>query len=133
MYETEYLVRGLEPIPPSVMQESNKYREAFDQYGKFKAERLVDFRDVRSGLTEFGDETALLKDISSSYTTWTRQNEGTLPGKRLTKQELQARLEEDFGMAEAGAFRRVSVFYDDDQREAFLAERRPGAAALEDS
>jgi hypothetical protein len=113
------------------MQESNKYREAFDQYGKFKAERLVDFRDVRAGLTEFGDETALLKDISSSYTTWTRQNEGTLPGKRLTKQELQARLEEDFGMAEAGAFRRVSVFYDDDQREAFLAERRPAAAAAD--
>ena len=133
VYETEYLKRGLEPIPASVMQESNKYRETFDQYGKFKAERLVDFRDVRAGLTEFGDETALLKDITSSYTTWTRQNEGTLPGKRLTKQELQARLEEDFGMAEAGAFRRVSVFYDDDQREAFLAERRPGAAALEDS
>ena len=125
IYETEYLVRGLEPIPASVMQESNKYRETFDQYGKFKAERLVDFRDVRAGLTELGDEAALLKDICSSYTTWQRQNEGTLPGKRLTKQELQARLEEDFGIAEAGIFRRVSVFYDDDQREAYLAERRP--------
>jgi P4 family phage/plasmid primase-like protien len=125
VYETEYLKRGLEPIPASVLQESNKYRETFDQYGKFKAERLVDFRDVRAGLTEFGDEKSLLKDICSSYTTWQRQNEGTLPGKRLTKQELQARLEEDFGFAEGGSFRRVVVFYDDDQREGFVAERRP--------
>ena len=124
VYEKEYLVRGLEPIPASVLQESVKYRDTFDQYGKFKSERLVDFRDVRAGLTELGDEHALLKDISSSYTTWTRQNEGTLPGKRLSKQELQARLEEDFGAAEAGAFRRVVVFYDDDQREAFVAERQ---------
>lgn len=129
VYETEYLKRGLEPIPASVLQESNKYRETFDQYGKFKAERLVDFRDVRAGLTEFGDEKSLLKDICSSYTTWQRQNEGTLPGKRLTKQELQARLEEDFGFAEVGSFRRVVVFYDDDQREAFLAERRPSGVS----
>ena len=129
VYETEYLKRGLEPIPASVMQESNKYRETFDQYGKFKAERLVDFRDVRAGLTEFGDETSSLKDICSSYTTWCRQNEGTLPGKRLTKPELQARLEEDFGFAEGGSFRRVVVFYDDDQKETFLGERRPAAAA----
>ena len=123
VYQTEYLVRGLEPIPQAVMDESNKYKESFDQYGKFKAERMVDFRDVRAGLQEYGNEQSTLKDVSTAYNNWVRQNEGTLTGKKLTKQELQNRLEEDFGNLDNGVFKRCVVFFDEDGKAGFLEER----------
>ena len=129
VYETEYLKRGLEPIPASVMQESNKYRETFDQYGKFKAERVVDMRDsLRIGITEYGNEQATVKDIHVAYTNWVRQNEGALTGKKLTKQELQNRLDEDFGVLDNGIYKRVQVFFDDEGKADFLKERTATAS-----
>ena len=113
-YETEYLVNGLEPIPQMVLDESNKYKESFDQYGKFKSERMIDFRDPRLGLREDGDEAVTLKDVNMAYTNWVRQHEGALTGKKLTKQELQNRLEEDFGNLDGGLFKRSLVFFDED-------------------
>jgi len=124
IFETEYLVNGLEPIPQAVLEESSKYRDNFDQYGKFKAERMIDFRDPRLGLEEYGDEKVSLKELQNAYNTWTKQNEGTLTGKRLSKQELQTRLEEDFGALEAGCFKRLQVFFDDDLKTEFETERR---------
>ena len=123
VYETEYLVGGLEPIPAMVLEESNKYKESFDQYGKFKAERMVDFRDVRQNLEERGDEQVMLKDVMLAYNNWTRANEGALSGKKLNKQELQNRLEEDFGNLDGGVFKRCVVFYDDDGKAEFVTER----------
>ena len=125
IYEKEYLVNGLEPIPQVVLEESNKYKESFDQYGKFKAERIVDFRDVRANLQEYGNEQVSLKDVMVAYTSWVKQNEGALTGKKLTKQELQNRLEEDFGSLENGVFRRCAVFFDDDGKAEFHRERAP--------
>jgi hypothetical protein len=104
-----------------VMEESNKYKESFDQYGKFKAERIVDFRDVRAGLQEFGNEEASLKDMNMAYTKWIQQNDGVLTGKKLTRQELQNRLEEDFGVG--AVFKRCAVFFDDDGKADFVRER----------
>jgi phage/plasmid-associated DNA primase len=128
VYETEYLVGGLEPIPAMVLEESNKYKESFDQYGKFKAERMVDFRDVRQNLEERGDEQVTLKDVMLAYNNWTRANEGALSGKKLTKQELQNRLEEDFGNLDGGVFKRCVVFYDDDGKAEFIQERTSEAS-----
>lgn len=124
VYETEYLVGGMEPVPACVLEESNKYKESFDQYGKFKAERMVDFRDPRLGLREDGDEQVTLRDVALAYTNWTRQNEGTLVGKKLTKQELQVRLEEDFGNLDNGVFKRCAVFFDEEGKEEFLESRK---------
>lgn len=124
VYETQYLVTGLEPVPAFVTDESNKYKESFDQYGKFKAERIVDMRDsLRCGFTEYGNEMATAKDVQVAYMNWMKQNDGVLTGKKLTKQEIQSRLEEDFGGAEAGNFKRIQVFFDDEGREEFLKER----------
>ncbi len=125
VYETEYLVRGLEPIPQAVMEESNKYKESFDQYGKFKAERMIDFRNPRLGLEEHGNEQVTLRDVQLAYTNWTRQNEGTLVGKKLTKQELQIRLDEDFGNLDNGVYKRCVVFFDEEGKEEFVASRQP--------
>jgi P4 family phage/plasmid primase-like protien len=124
VYETQYLVAGLEPVPSFVTDESNKYKESFDQYGKFKAERIVDMRDsLRGGFTEYGNEMATAKDIQVAYMNWMKQNEGVLTGKKLTKQEIQGRLEEDFGATEGGNFKRIQVFFDDEGRAEFLKER----------
>ena len=106
------------------MEESDKYKESFDQYGKFKAERMVDFRDPRLNLTENGDEQVTLRDVALAYTNWTRQNEGTLSGKKLTKQELQNRLEDDFGNLDNGIYKRCAVFFDEEGKEEFLQSRQ---------
>jgi hypothetical protein len=130
VYENEYLVGGMEPVPACVMEESNKYKESFDQYGKFKAERMIDFRNPRLGLVEYGNEQVTMRDVQLAYTNWTRQNEGTLVGKKLTKQELQARLDEDFGNLDNGVYKRCVVFFDDDGKADFERERRPEAGEI---
>ena len=130
VYETQYLVRGLAPIPQSVLDHSNKYKESFDMYGKFKAERMIDFRDPRQKLTEFGDEEATIKDVSRAYTKWKKANEGILSGTNLSKQELQNRLDEDFGTQEVGLYKRVKVFDDDEAKEEFIRERSETEAGL---
>lgn len=127
IYEKEYIVSGLEPIPSVVMEESNKYKESFDQYGKFKAERMFDFRDSRNGLVEYGNEQVTLKDVSQAYSNWLRQNEGTLTGQKLKKDELQKRLEEDFGNLDNGVFKRVVVFFDDEGKNEFIESRKEEA------
>jgi hypothetical protein len=93
-------------------------------YGKFKAERMVEMRDsLRLGLTEHGNEQATLKDVQTAYTSWTKQNAGILSGKNLTKQEMQNRLDEDFGSLDNGVYKRVVVFFDDDGKTEFITER----------
>jgi hypothetical protein len=123
VYETQYMVRGLEPIPESVLEQSNKYKESFDMYGKFKAERMVDFRNPKQKLTEFGDEEATIKDMTRAYTKWTKANEGILSGNKLSKQELQNRLDEDFGTLQVGVYKRVKVFDDEDDMTVFIRDR----------
>ena len=123
VYESEYLVGGMEPVPACVEAESNKYKESFDQYGKFKAERMIDFRNPRLGLREEGDEQVTLRDVQLAYTNWTRQNEGTLSGKKLNKQELQGRLDDDFGNLDNGIYKRCVVFFDEEGKEEFIRLR----------
>ena len=78
---------------------------------------------LRSGIAEYGNEQATVRDIQVAYMNWLRQNEGALTGKKLTKQELQNRLDEDFGASENGTYKRVQVFFDDEGRAEFLTER----------
>lgn len=124
IYETEYLKGGLEPIPPEVINESNKYKESFDQYGKFKAERMIDFRDPRLGLREDGDEQVTLKDVHRAYNNWMGHNDGVVTGKKLTKQDLQKRLEEDFGNLDGGVYKRCMVFFDEEGKTEEEERRR---------
>jgi hypothetical protein len=85
---------------------------------------MVDMRDsIREGLTEMGNEQATLKDVQVAYSNWMKQNEGVLTGKKLSKQEMQNRLDEDFGALDNGVYKRVMVFFDDEGRAEFLTER----------
>jgi P4 family phage/plasmid primase-like protien len=130
VYETQYLVRGLAPVPQSVLDHSNKYKESFDMYGKFKADRMIDFRDPRQKLTEFGDEQATVSEMTAAYTRWLKANEGILSGTKLSKQELQNRLEEDFGGLEAKVFKRVLVFNSPEDMQEEIDKRSSGDATL---
>jgi len=116
VFETEYLVSGLQPIPAAVMEESNKYKETFDQYGKFKGERMIDFRNPRLGLEETGDERVTFKDVWTAYKKWLAANDGMKSGAKLTEKELQNRLDQDFGNLDGGVYKRVLVFFDEETK-----------------
>jgi P4 family phage/plasmid primase-like protien len=130
IYETQYLVRGLAPVPQSVLDHSNKYKESFDMYGKFKAERMIDFRDPRQTLLETGEEEATVGQMKAAYTKWLKANEGILSGNKLTMQELQIRLEEDFGGIEAKVFKRVMVFNSPEEMQEEVEKRSSSEATL---
>jgi phage/plasmid-associated DNA primase len=130
IYETQYLVRGLAPVPQSVLDHSNKYKESFDMYGKFKAERIIDFRDPRQTLLETGEEEATLCQIKTAYKQWLKANEGILSGNKFTIQELQIRLEEDFGGIDAKVFKRMMVFNTPEQMQEEIDKRSTSEATL---
>ena len=64
-----------------------------------------------------------LKEAMKAYTQWTKENEGTLVGKRLTKQELQNRLDEDFGDQDKGVYKRALVFSCEEDKAAYIESR----------
>ena len=126
VYEKEYLVNGLEPIPASVMEESNKYKESFDQYGKFKAERMVVFNERSTvNLIEHADDHVTLKEVLRAYSRWELDKRATLTGKKLNANELENRLKGDFGDQDNGIYKRCRVFDSEEDRDDFIRERTP--------
>ena len=90
IYVTQYAVSDngtLEPAPEIVMNESLKYREAFDSYAKFRFGRMRVNRD--------SDEKCTLTDIWRAYRYWFEAVGGA--GKKLTQADLNRRLEDEFG------------------------------------
>ena len=88
IYEKEYLVNGLEPIPDIVIKASNDYKESNDSYAKFSTDR------IRKDPTNF-EAKVIFKDIIKIYNKWI-EGTGNL-ARRLTPQELQNRINEEFG------------------------------------
>jgi P4 family phage/plasmid primase-like protien len=85
LYETEYLVYGLEPVPDAVKKETDQYKEDFDSFAKFRNDRLK---------REPGERT-LFKHIAAAYREWV--TDGNRTGSRLTPKELEKRLNSEFG------------------------------------
>ena len=126
VYEKQYLVNGLEPIPASVMEESEQYKKSFDQYGKFKAERMVVFNERATvNLVEHGNEFVTLKEVLRAYSKWELDKRSTLTGKKLNAIELENRLKGDFGDQDGGVYKRCQVFDSEEEREDFIKERTP--------
>lgn len=110
IYQTEYCVNGLNPVPAIVISESEKYKENFDAFGKFRADRI---RKEAGASTEFAK-------INRIYNQWMKEIADTIPGKRLTANELKVRLEEEFGTPEGGKrYRHCLVFSSDEDAEAY--------------
>jgi P4 family phage/plasmid primase-like protien len=90
VYQSEYLVGGLNPIPAVVEQASNQYKESFDTYAKFKAERIREPRTQEERL-EARENAIKFAEIRRVFTKWNGN------GRSLTVQELRDRLIEDYG------------------------------------
>ena len=104
LYETEYLVHGLEPVPAAVKKETDDYREGFDSFAKFRNDRLI----------RAPGEKTLFKHISAAYRDWL--GDGNRSGNRLTPKELEKRLNSEFGEPTDGkTYSHVMLKADEDE------------------
>ncbi len=120
IYETQYMRNGLEPVPAIIKQESDKYREMFDSFGKFKGARIRE---------ESGSE-ATLAEIWRVYKNWA-EGMSLSYGKRLSQQELQKRLDDEFGQPfDKKTYKRIILFTSDEEIEEYENDRKnPGIVA----
>ena len=110
IYETEYLKRGIEPIPAIVKQESENYRALFDSFGKFKQAR------IRSG----PGEEVTIKQVIRAYKNWYEQVGTGIGGKKLSQTDLQKRMDDEFGAPyDKKTYKRIQVFESDEDIEEY--------------
>ena len=113
IYLTEYAINDngtLEPAPEIVTSESDKYRDSFDSFAKFRNSRIRINRD--------SDEQTSITDIWRSYRYWQEAVGGA--GKKLTQAELILRLQSEFGQARQNKFYTgVLVFNTDEDIEQY--------------
>ena len=103
IYDKEYITHGLDPVPDIVKKESSEYKESFDSFAKFQAERIRKATGERS----------VLKQIISAYNSWIA--DGNKKGSsRLNPKELQTRLNDAFGEPSDGkTYNHIIVFTDE--------------------
>jgi len=91
IYETEYIPYGLNPVPSVVMKASDKYKENFDVYARFKSERVREpiTLDERTECRNTPITTDKIKTIVSAWKKEARVE--------LNVQDVVNRLTEDFG------------------------------------
>jgi len=111
IYETQYLVNGLEPTPEIVKKASEDYKESSDSYAKFAGER------IRKNITTENDKTTF-KEFQRAYSKWVEASGGS--ARRLSGQDLLNRINEEFGEPLEGKYYMgVRVFMYDEDVELF--------------
>jgi P4 family phage/plasmid primase-like protien len=117
IYLTEYAVNDngtLEPAPKIVTSESDKYRESFDSFAKFKASRI---REDKSST-----DTTPLSNFWRAYKYWLESVGGA--GKKLSQTELVRRLEDEFGKPGDGkSYAGIFVFNTDEEVEEYTEDQ----------
>ena len=114
IYEKEYMATGLQPEPPVIKQESERYKADHDAFAKFRSERI---RELRNGFTEVTNEKISLKEILKAYNRWVISQPGA---KKSDAKELEMRCEEAFGDSRGKReYSHIRVFLDDDDLEEF--------------
>ncbi len=91
IYETEYIPFGLDPVPAAVMKASDKYKESFDTYARFAAERVRQPVTMEEKL-EFRENPMKTNQIKTILAVWKRETR-----VELSAQEVLNRLTEEFG------------------------------------
>lgn len=91
IYETEYIPFGLNPVPAAVTRASDKYKESFDVYARFRAERIREPTTMEEKL-EFRSEPAVWNKIKSILSMWKKEAR-----VEITAQDAMNRLTEEFG------------------------------------
>lgn len=99
IYETEYIPHGLNPVPEIVIRESNKYKEKFDVYARFKSERI---REPVTAEEQLESRTNPLesKRVRLIIGQWKKENR--IEG--FTANDALDRMKDEFGEPEAGRF-----------------------------
>jgi P4 family phage/plasmid primase-like protien len=109
VYQNEYLVHGMEPVPAIVSEASDKYRESFDAFSRFITER------VRSNSSTVDAETPQMATWKA-YQAWHAEYS---PGPRLSQNEffnaMTKRFGEPTGSNSKRVYRRLCVFYSDEE------------------
>jgi phage/plasmid-associated DNA primase len=100
LYETEYIPYGLGKAPEIVDQASNKYKESFDIFARFKAERIREPQTAEEQL-ECRASPAETKRIKLIMAAWKKENR--IEGN-LTANEALLRLEDEYGRPDDGRF-----------------------------
>ena len=91
IYNTQYIVNGLNPVPSAVMKASDKYKEKFDYYARFRADRIREPR-AEEEMLELREKPTLTKDIKTAFANWKKENK-----IEMNVEEMLKRLTEDFG------------------------------------
>jgi phage/plasmid-associated DNA primase len=91
IYETEYIPFGLNPVPAAVMQASNKYKENFDIYARFRSERVREPVTIEEKM-KCRNEPMTTNKIKTIVTAWKKDAR-----VELNTQDVINRLTEEFG------------------------------------
>ena len=111
IYETQYIVNGLSPVPDVVMKESNKYKQRFDVFASFEADRIRTPKTIDEQI-EFRSNPIDTNRITSIFNAW--KKEYKFGG--LTARDVITRLETKYGSPERGRFWSSFVVFDSDDR-----------------
>jgi P4 family phage/plasmid primase-like protien len=112
IYETEYIPFGLNPTPDIVNQASNRYKESFDVYARFKTERI---REPIKAEEQMECRTTPIdsKRIKMILVQWKKENRIE---NNLTPTDALTRLADEYGEPEEGKFwSAFKVFGSDDE------------------
>ena len=106
--------RFASPIPEVVIKASNEYKESNDSYAKFSADRI---RRCPKDL----EAKVLMKEIMKSYNKWIEDTNNI--SRRLTLQDLQNRVNEEFGEpSDKKTYLGIKIFMRDEEVEEWEKE-----------
>ena len=91
IYETEYIPLGLDPVPAAVSKASDKYKENFDTYARFAAERVRQPVTMEEKL-DCRENPVKTNQIKTILAAWKRDAR-----VELSSQEVINRLTEEYG------------------------------------
>ena len=94
IYETQYLVNGLNPEPPIVLQVSDKYKDSYDVFAKFMGERIrqedgnrVEFKDLKRIFKSWRQDTSTKATLNDAEL-WSRCLESSNIGKFNERKQI---------------------------------------------
>lgn len=97
IYETEYIPFGLNPTPEIVQRASNKYKESFDVYARFKSDRIREPLTAEEQLECRATPTET-KRIKMILNAWKKENRID----NLSANEVLLRLADEYGEPDEG-------------------------------
>jgi P4 family phage/plasmid primase-like protien len=109
IYETEYIPFALHPVPAAVMKASDKYKENFDIYARFRAERVREPRTLEEKMSCMAEPVTTNK-IKTIVTAWKKDAR-----VELNTQDVVNRMTEEFGEPLNGKeWQTIKVFASDE-------------------